>query len=94
MPPSSTPAVLTLSREEMRARALAFSKRWHGPQREEAEAKSFLDDFFDVFGRDRHAVDAVHEYRVERGEGRIDLLWPGKLLVKMKSTSPIRLERR
>ncbi|MDR0353232.1 MAG: hypothetical protein LBI02_07770, partial [Opitutaceae bacterium] len=82
-------AVLTLSRDEMRARALAFARRWAGPQREEAEAKSFLDEFFGVFGRDRHAVDAVHEYRVERperGEGRIDLLWPGKLLVEMKST--------
>jgi len=88
--PSPTPAaVLTLSREEMRSRALAFAKRWKGPQREEADAKSFLDEFFDVFGRDRRAIDAVHEYRVERpdqGEGRIDLLWPGKLLVEMKST--------
>ncbi|MDR0902842.1 MAG: hypothetical protein LBM92_08760 [Opitutaceae bacterium] len=88
---SSTPqpAVLTLSRDEMRARALAFAKRWAGSRREEAEAKSFLDEFFAVFGRDRLAVDAVHEYRVERpgqGEGRVDLLWPGKLLVEMKST--------
>ena len=87
--PSPSPAVLTLSRDEMRARALVFAKRWKGPQREEADAKSFLDEFFDIFGRDRHAVDAIHEYRVERperGEGRIDLLWPGKLLVEMKST--------
>jgi hypothetical protein len=90
--PSAQPtaaAVLTLSRDEMRARALAFAQRWAGPQREEADAKSFLDEFFGVFGRDRHAVDAIHEYRVERpdqGEGRIDLLWPGKLLVEMKST--------
>ncbi len=85
----NVPAVLTLSRDEMHARALAFAKRWKGPQREEAEAKTFLDEFFGVFGRDRHAVDAIHEYRVERpglGEGRIDLLWPGKLLVEMKST--------
>lgn len=82
-------AVLTLSRDEMRARALTFSKRWKGHQREEADAKSFLDEFFDIFGRNRRAIDAVHEYRVERldqGEGRIDLLWPGKLLVEMKST--------
>lgn len=88
--PSPAPAaVLTLTRDEMRARALAFAKRWRGPQREEADAKSFLDEFFDIFGRDRRAIDAVHEYRVERpdqGEGRIDLLWPGKLLVEMKST--------
>jgi len=81
--------VLTLSREQMRSRALAFAKKWQGEQRERAEAKSFLDDFFDIFGRDRHAVDAVHEYPVERdgqGKGSIDLLWRGKLLVEMKST--------
>jgi hypothetical protein len=85
----AAPAVVTLSREEMRARALAFAKQWAGPQREEADAKSFLDAFFTLFGRDRRAIDAVHEFRVdrpERGEGRIDLLWPGKLLVEMKST--------
>ena len=87
--PQAAPPVLTLSRDEMRARALAFAKRYAGPQREESEAKSFLDEFFNVFGRDRHAIDAVHEYRVprpDRGDGRIDLLWSGKLLVEMKST--------
>jgi len=87
--PPAAPPVLTLTRDEMRARAHAFAKRYAGPQREESEAKSFLDDFFTIFGRDRHAIDAVHEYRVprpDRGDGRIDLLWPGKLLVEMKST--------
>ncbi|HVS53663.1 MAG TPA: DNA methyltransferase [Opitutaceae bacterium] len=88
-PTSRPPTVITLSRDEMRSRALAFAKRWAGPQREEAEAKTFLDEFFSVFGRDRHAVDARFEHRVERearGEGRIDLFWPGKLVVEMKST--------
>ena len=83
------PIVMTLSREEMKSRALAFARDWAGPQREEAEAKTFLDAFFAVFGRDRRAVDAHFEHRVERearGEGRIDLLWPGKLVVEMKST--------
>ncbi len=87
LPPA--PAIVTLSREEMRARALAFAKRWSGTQREEAEAKTFLDEFFAVFGRDRRSVDATFEHRVEReerGDGRIDLFWPGKLLVEMKST--------
>jgi len=87
--PDGKPLVSTLSRDEMKSRALAFAKRWAGAQREEAEAKTFLDEFFAVFGRDRRAVDARHEYHVERegqGETRIDLLWPGKLLVEMKST--------
>ena len=79
----------TLSREEMRSRALAFATAWAGPQREETEAKSFLDQFFVIFGRERRAVDDRFEHRVERaarGEGRIDLFWPGKFLVEMKST--------
>lgn len=66
------PTVVTLSREEMKTRALSFAKRWAGPQREEAEAKTFLDEFFEIFGRDRRAVDAHFEHRVERsnrGEG-------------------------
>lgn len=90
MPSTPRPAtIVTLSREEMKTRALAFAKDWAGPQREEAEAKSFLDAFFDVFGRNRRNVDAVFEHHVEReerGEGRIDLFWPGKLVVEMKST--------
>jgi hypothetical protein len=84
-----TPAIVTLSNSEMRSRALAFAKRWAGPQREEADAKTFIDEFFAVFGRDRRNVDAIFEHRVEReerGEGRIDLFWPGKLVVEMKST--------
>lgn len=87
--PSRPPSVVTLSREEMKSRALAFAKSWAGPQREEADAKTFLDAFFDIFGRDRRSVDAEFEHRVERqdrGEGRIDLFWPGKLVVEMKST--------
>ena len=89
--PSALPTVITLSREEMRSRALAFAKNWAGPQREEAEGKSFLDQFFVIFGRERRSVDvdAQFEHRVERedrGEGRIDLFWKGKLLVEMKST--------
>ena len=57
-PAPRPPTVVTLSREEMKTRALAFAKAWAGPQREEAEAKTFLDQFFAVFGRDRRAFDA------------------------------------
>jgi len=87
--PFRPPFVPTLSRDELRSRALAFSKRWAGPQREEAEAKTFLDEFFAVFGRNRRDVDAEFEYRVERegqAQGRVDLFWPAKLVVEMKST--------
>lgn len=87
-PISAAPKVMTLSREEMRSRALAFAKEWKKAQpREEADAKTFLDEFFAVFGRERKHI-AAHEYRIKRegkSEGRIDLFWPGKFLVEMKS---------
>ena len=54
-PAPRPPTVVTLSREEMKSQALAFAKTWAGPQREEAEAKTFLDQFFAVFGRDRRS---------------------------------------
>ena len=66
---SSTPAkptVITLSRDEMRSRALAFAQHWTGPHREKSEARTFLDEFFVVFGRDRRAVDARFEHPVGR----------------------------
>ncbi len=81
--------VAVLSRQDMIDNALAFAQRWKGPQREESNAKSFLDGFFSVFGRDRLKVDAEHEHRVEREgrrEGRIDLFWSGRLIVEMKTT--------
>lgn len=86
---ATAPKVMTLSREEMKSNALAFAKRWRDTSgvREEADAKSFLDEFFSVFGRDRKLL-ATHEHRVERAgrsQGRIDLFWPGKFLVEMKS---------
>jgi hypothetical protein len=88
-PSPRPPVVVTLSREEMRARALAFAQTWAGPHREKSEAQTFLNEFFEVFGRDRRAVDARFEHPVERegrGAGRVDLFWPGKLVVEMKST--------
>ena len=88
-PAPRSPTVVTLSREEMKSRALAFAKNWAGPQREKSEAQTFLNEFFAVFGRDRRSVDASFEHQVERddrGEGRIDLFWSGKFLVEMKST--------
>ncbi|RYZ28020.1 MAG: hypothetical protein EOO10_10905 [Chitinophagaceae bacterium] len=40
---------MPLSWNEIKTRAAAFTKDWEGTQREEADAKSFLDAFFHVF---------------------------------------------
>jgi hypothetical protein len=78
---------MPLSWNEIRDRALAFSREWATECSEDAEAKSFWDGFFNVFGITRRRV-ASFEAPVKKGDGQggfIDLLWKGVLLVEHKS---------
>ncbi len=55
-----------------------------------ANTQTFYDEFFEVFGRDRSSVANYEErVRLKDGEGRhpkrIDLLWPGVLLIEQKA---------
>jgi hypothetical protein len=78
---------MPLSWNEIRDRAVAFSKEWKDESSEDAEAKSFWDDFFHVFGITRRRV-ASFETPVTKSDGKggfIDLLWKGVLLVEHKS---------
>jgi hypothetical protein len=76
-----------LSRIEIRRRATAFAKEWADTSDEDAEAKSFWDGFFEVFGvpRKRVATFEHHVKKLNKADGFIDLLWPGKLVVEHKS---------
>lgn len=76
----------TLSQSEIRARADKFAADWAGTAREEAEAQSFQNDFFHIFGIERRKV-AIFEHRVkcEDGDGYIDLFWKGRIMIEMKS---------
>jgi len=80
-----------LSWNEIKSRALAFSRKWEGETSERAEAQSFWNDFFGVFGIERRRV-AIFEKQVKlvrAGEhlkrGRIDAFWKGMLLIEHKS---------
>ena len=82
---------MPLSWNEIRNRAHEFSKRWEGESSERAEAQSFWNEFFSVFGIERKRV-AIFEKQVEiirAGEklkhGRIDAFWKGVLLIEHKS---------
>lgn len=78
---------MALSWNEIKDRALQFSKEWADTTNEEADAKPFLDAFFNVFGISRKKV-ATFEERVKKlddHDGYIDLLWKGTLLIEMKS---------
>ncbi|WP_309612823.1 DNA methyltransferase [Flavobacterium sp.] len=78
---------MALSWNEIKDRALKFSKEWADTVNEEADAKSFLDAFFDVFGISRKKT-GTFEHRVKKisdADGYIDLLWKGTILIEMKS---------
>jgi len=78
---------MALSWNEIKERAISFSKEWENDFNEKAEAKSFMDDFFNVFGVPRRRV-AVFEINVKKEgdkQGFIDLLWKGNILIEFKT---------
>ncbi len=76
-----------LSWNEIRSRAVAFSKEWAGVSREHAEAKTFWDEFFKVFGLTRRHVASFEEpvKNIRGSYSFIDLFWKGTLLAEHKS---------
>jgi hypothetical protein len=81
------PSLMPLSWNEIRHRAIAFSKEWTGAKREQAEKQTFWNEFFNVFGVSRRAVASFEEpVRGLSGDyGYIDLFWPRIVLVEHKS---------
>ena len=74
---------MTLSWNEIKDRALNFSKEWADTSNEEADAKPFLVEFFKVFGITSKRV-STFEHRVKKlndKDGYIDLLWKGMILI-------------
>lgn len=76
-----------LSWNEIKDRALKFSKEWADTQNEEADAKPFLIEFFNVFGVSRKRVATFEErvMKLDEHDGYIDLFWKGTLVIEMKS---------
>ena len=78
---------MPLSWNEIKQRAIAFSQEWSEEKREDAEAQTFWNDFFNVFGVRRRTV-ATFEEKVRNIKGQfgfIDLFWRGRLLAEHKS---------
>lgn len=78
---------MALSWNEIKDRALNFSKEWANTTNEEADAKPFLVEFFNVFGISSKRV-STFEHKVKKldeKDGYIDLLWKGTILIEMKS---------
>lgn len=78
---------MALSWNEIKDKALKFSREWADETKERAEKDSFWNDFFDVFGISRRRV-ATFEEPVKKqsgNQGFIDLFWKGTLLIEHKS---------
>ena len=62
---------MPLSLSEIKDRALAFSREWERERAERAEAQTFWNEFFNVFGVSRRRI-ASFEEPVRWAEGRFD----------------------
>ncbi len=78
---------MPLSWNEIKDRALAFSREWADEARETAEAQTFWNQFFDIFGISRRRVASFEEPAQKLGNrrGEIDLFWKGMLIAEHKS---------
>ena len=82
---------MPLSWNEIKSRALAFSRTWADAANEDSQAKPFWIDFFEIFGiTDKRVATFEHAVKKLLGDkakvdGFVDLFWPGMLLVEQKS---------
>lgn len=78
---------MPLTYQEMRNRAQQFAHDWATASRERAEAQTFWNEFFHIFGVSRRRVASFEEpvRLLEDRRGSIDLFWPGLLIVEHKS---------
>jgi hypothetical protein len=85
---------MPLSLNEIKDRALAFSREWEGARAERAEAQTFWNEFFNVFGVTRRRIASFEEpvkrarSRFEKSGGKggfVDLFWRGTLIAEHKS---------
>ena len=84
--PRKLPA-MPISWNEIRHNAIKFSREWSGVKSESAEKQTFWNECFQVFGIKRRVVASFEEAvkKISGDCGRIDLFWPGVLLVEHKS---------
>lgn len=78
---------MALSWNEIKDKALNFSKEWADTFNEEADAKPFLVEFFNVFGISSKRV-STFEHRVKKLDEKDrynNLLWKGSILTEIKT---------
>ena len=78
---------MALAWNEIKDRALAFSRDWAKAESEDADAKPFWIDFFNVFSINQRRIGSFEQKVKKLGDrdGYIDWLWKGNLLIEHKS---------
>ena len=78
---------MPISWNEIKYRAMDFSREWEDASQEHSEAQSFWNAFFNIFGITRRRVASFEEpvKKLDDNYGFIDLFWKGTLLVEHKS---------
>ena len=78
---------MTLSWNEIRVRAKAFSEEFADETYEKGGTQTYYNEFFQVFGIKRRQVARYEEHikKLNNKSGFIDLFWPKVLLVEQKS---------
>jgi len=78
---------MPLSWNEIRGRAILFSRDWSAAARERSEAQTFWNEFSHVFGIHRRTVASFEEPVRNLGGAHdfIDLFWKGRLIAEHKS---------
>jgi len=78
---------MPISWNEIKHRAMDFSREWKDESRERAESQSFWNDFFNIYGINRRRVASFEEpvKNLDDNYSFIDLFWKGTLLVEHKS---------
>ncbi len=73
--------------QEIRNRAIQFAHEWRDAHSERAEAQTFWNEFFNVFGINRRSVASFEATVRNLGGGydRIDVIWQGVLIGEHKS---------
>lgn len=79
---------MQISKTEIKNRAHQFVLDFSDAVKENAESQLFLNAFFNIFGIDSRRIgkfESAVKTENTRSTKRIDHLWPGKLLIEMKS---------
>ena len=74
-------------KRRIQQRARQFAEKWSSKKglKEDRDSEAFIDGFFGIFGIDRLGNNIVFEYELN-SSGRIDVFWPGVILIENKSS--------